>query len=47
MNSSNDDDFENNEEEFKLIGLDSFFDTTDDDKINWEEFFHIKTAPAE
>lgn len=29
------------EDEFKLIGLDSFFENTDDKNINWKEFFHL------
>ena len=29
-------------EEYKLIGLDSFFNTTDDKQINWEEYFGLR-----
>lgn len=30
------------ETEFKLIGLNSFFDTEDDKNINWEDYFGLK-----
>ncbi len=30
------------ESEYKLIGLNSFFDTEDDKNINWEEYFGLK-----
>ena len=30
------------EAEYKLIGLDSFFDTEDDKNINWEVYFGLK-----
>ncbi len=30
------------EAEYKLIGLNSFFDTQDDKNVNWEEYFGLK-----
>ena len=30
------------EAEYKLIGLNSFFDTEDDKNINWEDYFGLK-----
>jgi hypothetical protein len=30
------------ESEFKLIGLNSFFDNEDDININWEDYFGLK-----
>jgi hypothetical protein len=30
------------ESEFKLIGLNSFFDTEDDKNVNWEDYFGLK-----
>ena len=30
-----------NEEEFELIGLDSFFNNESDNNVNWEEFFQL------
>ncbi|NEW84860.1 MAG: hypothetical protein GZ094_21170 [Mariniphaga sp.] len=30
------------ESEYKLIGLNSFFDTEDDKNVNWEEYFGLK-----
>ncbi|MGZ4975866.1 MAG: hypothetical protein ACXV8O_01840 [Methylobacter sp.] len=30
-------------EEFQAIGLTSFFDTEDDNKVDWEELFDVKT----
>ena len=30
------------ESEFKLIGLNSFFDDENDNNINWEEYFGLK-----
>jgi hypothetical protein len=32
----------NSEQEFQGIGLTSFFDTEDDNDINWEELFDFK-----
>lgn len=31
------------EEEFQAIGLTSFFDTGDDNNVDWEELFDVKT----
>ncbi|MGZ5075735.1 MAG: hypothetical protein ACXV9R_03855 [Methylobacter sp.] len=31
------------EEEFQAIGLTSFFNTEDDNKVDWEELFDVKT----
>jgi hypothetical protein len=30
------------ETEFKYLGLSGFFDTEDDNKINWEDYFGLK-----
>lgn len=30
------------ESDYKLIGLNSFFDTEDDKNINWEDYFGLK-----
>jgi len=30
------------ETEYKLIGLNSFFDTEDDKNVNWEDYFGLK-----
>jgi hypothetical protein len=30
------------EEEFQAIGLTGFFDTEDDNKVDWEELFDVK-----
>lgn len=30
------------ESEFKLIGLNSFFDSEDDKNVNWEDYFGLK-----
>ena len=30
------------EEEFELIGLQSFFDTEDDKNVDWEDYFGLK-----
>lgn len=30
------------EQEFQAIGLNSFFDTEDDNDVNWEELFDVK-----
>ena len=30
------------EAEFEYLGLSGFFDTEDDNKINWEEYFGLK-----
>jgi hypothetical protein len=30
------------EADYKLIGLNSFFDTEDDKNINWEDYFGLK-----
>ena len=30
------------ESEYKLIGLNSFFDTEDDKNVNWEDYFGLK-----
>ena len=35
------DNVDNNEDEFKLIGLDLFFNNEDDKNVNWEEFFQL------
>lgn len=32
---------ENNEDEFKLIGLETFFNNEIDKNVNWKEFFHL------
>jgi hypothetical protein len=32
----------NSELEFQAIGLSSFFDTEDDNNVNWEELFDVK-----
>lgn len=32
----------NSETEFKLIGLNSYFDTEDDKNVNWEDYFGLK-----
>jgi hypothetical protein len=32
----------NSEEDFKNVGMAAFFDTEDDNNINWEEYFGIK-----
>ena len=34
----------NSEQEFQAIGLTSFFDTEDDNDVNWEELFDVKAA---
>ena len=39
-------DFRNNEDEFELIGLNALFDTSDDSKIDWEEFFNLRTVKS-
>lgn len=31
------------EEEFQAIGLTSFFDTEDDNKVDWEDVFDVKS----
>jgi len=31
------------EQEFKAIGLNGFFNTNEDNNIDWEEFFDVKT----
>lgn len=31
------------EDEFKTIGLTSFFDTEDDSNVDWEEMFDVKS----
>lgn len=33
--------FDHNEDEFKLIGLDAYFNIEDDKIINWKEFFQL------
>jgi hypothetical protein len=30
------------ESDYKLIGLNSFFDTEDDKNVNWEDYFGLK-----
>ena len=35
------DKIDNSEDEFKLIGLNSFFENADDKNINWEKFFQL------
>ena len=35
------DKIDNSEDEFKLIGLKSFFENSDDKNINWEKFFQL------
>lgn len=32
---------DNTENQFKLIGLDAFFNAEDDKNINWKEFFQL------
>ena len=32
----------NSEQEFQAIGLTSFFDTEDDNNVDWEELFDVK-----
>ena len=29
------------EQEFKAIGMDSFFDTSEDDNVDWEDLFDV------
>jgi len=31
------------EQDFKTIGLTSFFDTDDDNNVDWEDLFDVKT----
>ena len=33
----------NSEQEFKSLGLASFFDTNEDNKVDWEEMFDVKS----
>ena len=33
----------NAEQDFKTIGLTSFFDTDDDNNVDWEDLFDVKT----
>lgn len=35
------DKFDNNEDKFELIGLDSFFNNEIDKNVDWEEFFQL------
>lgn len=35
------DNFDNNEDEFKLIGIESFFYSENDKNLNWEEFYKL------
>lgn len=32
----------NSEQDFKAIGLASFFETNEDNNVDWEEFFDVK-----
>ena len=32
----------NSEQEFKSLGLNSFFDTNEDNKVDWEDMFDVK-----
>lgn len=34
-------DCRNDEDEFKLIGLNAFFDTKNDKDVKWDEFFNL------
>ena len=34
----------NSEKEFQAIGLTSFFDTEEDNDVNWEELFDVKAG---
>ena len=33
---------DNSEQEFKSLGIDSFFDTNEDNNVDWEEIFDVK-----
>ena len=33
----------NSEQEFKALGLASFFDTNEDNNVDWEEMFDVKS----
>ena len=32
----------NSEQDFKAIGLSSFFDTNEDNNVDWEDMFHVE-----
>jgi len=34
---------DNSEQEFKSLGLASFFDTNEDNNVDWEEMFDVKS----
>jgi len=34
---------ENSEQDFKSLGLNSFFDTNDDNNVDWEDMFDVKS----
>ena len=40
------DKIDNYEDQFKLIGLNSFFENADDNNINWEKFFELTEDEA-
>ena len=34
---------DNSEQDFKSLGLTSFFDTNEDNNVDWEDMFDVKT----